>query len=88
MICLASERLSHDLSIGRIIHQRGGAGLLLGGRNRPHLRLRLVQQGSQEGKQVGCLVPEHLICLMQHSRPDPDLDRATLAQLQDRAPRR
>ena len=85
IVRLAGERLGHDPGIGSIIHDRGGTGPLLTGRRRPHLRLRLMQQSRQEGQQLGRLPPEHLIDFLQYGRPDPNPDRAALAQLQERA---
>ena len=35
IVCLAGERLGHDAGIGRIVHQRVGAGLALTGGRRP-----------------------------------------------------
>ncbi len=77
------KRLGNNTGIGRVLYDRGGADLLFLGRRRPHLCSRLVQQARQQRQQIGRLTLEYLIGLPQDRRPDPKLNRAGFAQLQD-----
>jgi hypothetical protein len=61
VVHLAGQRLSDDPGIGRIVHSRGGACLLVSGGRRSYLYLRLMEQGSQQWEQIRRFALEHFI---------------------------